>query len=196
MTGAELTYKASSGFKQDPAGSIKALFFLLLGLVLLVVVFKFLKGFGKATELIGEKANVLGTTEEEKRDIVTDPKYQDALRWLESSTFIVPVGRKFAGKSKPADLYLASRKLSLESLAAVAKKLYLTLMQPVLDEGDVYNAIAGLPSKASVSFMAMVYDQLYNKGLTPYSLADMMSKRLTTKEMETVTMIINKKPEL
>ncbi len=193
MNAGELTYKAGSGFKADPAGSTKALLFVFLAVLILVVLWKFLKGFGKATQLLSEFGP---STEAEKLEVISTPVYQEGVKWLDDRTGYVALGQAgYKGKTITSD-YLAKKKITNGTLLNAAEQVWDAKWPGYISETEVYNAIASLPSKTAISLMASVFNITYKDKLGFYPLNVFLGKYLKLKEMETLTALINKKPEL
>lgn len=186
----ELAISTGSAIKANPIAMFKVFLFIVLALVVLVVVYKFLKGFGRVGDLLGD----LGpSTEEEKRDVIGDPNYQSALKYLGDQQGIFDIVK--AGYKTPSN-YMLKKSIPDSLLNKAADQIWSAKVPGYIDETDVYNAIASLPSKAAISLMAGRFNYVNKDRLGFYPLNVFLSKYLKLKEMQTLTQIINKKPTL
>lgn len=186
--------KAGVAVHRDPVAAGKTLLFLLLAIVLIYLVWKFVKGVSKTTDFIGD---AMGSTEEERRDIVLSPVYQDGIKWLDPS---IALKTLIDNKYKDVTQYFAQKKLTIPMLQGVADQIYKARFSGAnligIDSLAVYNAFASLPSKVAVSFMAYEWKQTWEKTVLKLSLAAFLSKFMSAKQMETLTELIHKKPLL
>jgi len=190
-----MTYKAGTAFKADPAGSIKALFFLLIGLLLIFALYKFVKGLSKGAELLGELAP---STEAEKLEVISNPVYQSGIKWLDDKIGIETIVRKGGPRYKVngVSTYLGDKKLAWSSLGAAAKEIWDAKIPGYIDQTIIYNTVSKLPSRAAVSLMAMEFNRLYKDKWNGGTLNAFLSKYLDMDELKNLTTIISKKPEL
>lgn len=186
----QLAISTGTAIKTDPIGSMKAFLFIVLAFVILIVVYKFLKGFGRVGELLGEFGP---STEEEKREVISDPNYQNALKYLGDQQGIFDIVK--AGYKKPSN-YMLQKNIPDSLLNKAADQIWAAKVPGYIDETDIYNAIASLPSKAAISLMAGRFNYVYKDRIGFYPLNVFLSKYLKLKEMQTLTGIINKKPTL
>lgn len=182
-------YRANTAVQNNPAGAIKSLLFLLLAVLLLFVLIKFLKGFGKLSTLVGEFGP---STEAEKLETISQPTYQDALKWLGAFEGATAIGKK----KLTIDQYLASKKITWAFINKAADQIWAAKMPGYISETEVYNAIASMPSKAAISLMANSFNAKYAKLWNGMELNIFLSKYLKLPEMKTLTTLIDKKPTL
>lgn len=181
---------AGSAAVANPIMAVKAIFLVAVIILVIFLLFKFIKGISSITGKLGELGPM---SEQEKKDIVLSPEYQAGLKWLDSRIGIETIVRK--GKFKKVSDYLIKKGISNELVAKAAESIYNAIKGGADDEAAVYTAIASLPSKAAISLMAQVFDTVYKK-YTNASLSTFLSEDLDLTEMQTITEIINKKPEL
>lgn len=188
MTGSNMAISAGTALKRDPIGSGKVVLFVALAILLLVVLWKVLKGFGKATELIGDLAPA---TESEKQDILTSKPYQEGVKALDEKNGIIAIVK--AGYKNPST-YLAKKGISDELLSKAADQIWSAKMPFYMNATEVQSAISGLPSKAAIALMAGRFNYMYGNKWNGLPLAAFLTKYLSVKEMQTLTEIIYKKP--
>lgn len=186
---AAISRNTAVGVKQDPAGAMKVLLFVLLGFLLIFALWKFLKGFGKATELIGEFGP---STESEKREVIENPTYQDNIKWLNGLLGAQAIGQ--TKKYKNTDLYLAAHNSSWDVVNKAADAIWKAKFPGYISETEVYNAVASMPTKAAVSLLAASFNAKYSKLWNGAELQVWLPKYLKLPEMKTLTEIISKKP--
>lgn len=177
-----------SAVRTDPAGSVKVLLFLLLGVLLIFVVFKFLKGFSKATELISDFGP---STESEKQEVISNPIYTDNLKWLTQQAGPIEIGK--TKKYKDTSEYLIKSNSSWDAVNKAADQIWKAKMPLYISETEVYNAISSLPTKAAISLMALSFNHKYSKAFGGMDLNIFLSKYLKLSEMDTLTKLISKK---
>lgn len=190
MQTSQITMRAGAAVHSDPVGSLKAVFVVLLIIVAFVVFYKLLKGFTKVTDIIGEAGP---STEAEKQETISAVPYQEGIKWLGDRIGVETIIR---GKFKNIDAYLAVKKIPRASLLGAAEKIWAAKFPGYISETEVYNSVAGLPSRAAVSLMAGVFNQVYAKSLGFYPLETFLGKYLKLSEMKTLTSLIDKKPIL
>ncbi len=193
MNAAQLTHSTGTAIKQDPAGSAKAFFYILIMLLLVFLAYKFLKGIGKTADLIGD---LVPTSEKEKIEIISNPVYQQGIKWLDPRIGIETIVRKGGFKTNGVTAYLATKKYAFESLSKAAEDIWNAKLPFYIDQTVIYNTFSSLPSRAAVSLMAMRFNDLYEKKWNGMSLSAFLSKYLKMNELENVTRIIMSKPEL
>lgn len=186
---ATFTKNTGSNIKADPTGAVKVIFVILLAVILIYAVFKFLKGLGKATELMGEFGP---STEGEKRETIEKSSYQDNLKWLTPFSGATAIGQ--TKKYKNVSDYLQYKGSSWDAVNKAADAIWKAKFPGYISETEVYNAVASLPTKAAISLMAMSFNQKYAKLWNGSELSIWLSKYLKLPEMETLTEIISKKP--
>lgn len=190
MNAGALTLSAGKSVKQDPAGALKVLFFLALAILVIYVLYKFLKGIGKAGELISEFGP---STEAEKLETIGNPDYQEGIKWLGDRIGIETLVKK--GFTKNAvSVYLNKIGFPFEHLTKAAETIWAAKWPGYISETEVDNAIASLPSRVTVSLMAMEFNRLYAAKWNGSDLATFLGKYLKLSEMNTLTSLIVKKP--
>ncbi|TAJ75200.1 MAG: hypothetical protein EPO42_14185 [Gallionellaceae bacterium] len=184
---------AGSAAVANPIMAVKVIFLVAVIILVIFLLWKFMKGISSITGKLGELGPM---SEEEKKAIVLSPEYQAGLKWLDDRIGIETVVRK--GKFKKVSDYLTKKGVSASVLASSAEQIYKAVSGGVSeDEPAIYTAIASLPTKATVSLMAQVFNTVYAAKYTGGKrLAAYLSAYLDLTEMQTLTEIINKKPEL
>lgn len=185
MTNAKHIYKEVS---TNPVQNAQGFVFILFAIILLFVVYKFLKGFSKATDFIGDAA---GTTIEEKKDIISNANYGDALKWLQGDAWITQFAKSKIYKIEP---YLNSKNITTNQVQNSAVAIWDAKVPFYMDAGAVLTAVASMPTKVSISLLAYYFNGFYAKRWNGFSLLAFLSKYLNTKEMQALTEVINKKP--
>lgn len=191
MSAQTMTQNAAGSFKRDPSGAIKALFFLILGILLIFVAIKFFKGIGKVTDLIGDFGP---TSEAEKLEIIEKPTYQDGISWLDPLKGFSAIASKYPKNG--VSTYLGLKKFPFEGLAKAATDIWDAKLPGYIDQTVIYNVISSLPSKAIVSLVAWRFNDLYSAKWNGMSLSAFLSKYLKMSELENLTQLISKKPIL
>lgn len=186
----QIATRANTSVQNNPVGALKSLLFMALAIILLVVLVKFLKGLRKTTELISEAGP---STESTKVETITKTSYQDALKWLDQTTGATAIGKS---AYKTIDNYFAAKKLSWSAVNKAADAIWSAKQPGYISETEVYNAIASMPSKAAISLLALSFNSKYSKLWNGSPLNQFLSKYLKLSEMNTLTTIIDKKPEL
>ena len=187
-----ITLKGTSGIvRQDPAAAMKVIFVILLTILLIYAVFKFLKGFGKAAELLSDFGP---STESEKREVINKPAYQDNIKWLNGNIGAVTMAK--TKKYKGVDDYLFKHGSSWDVVSKAAEAIWKAKFPGYISETEVYNAIASMPTKTAISFLAANFNAKYAKLWNGAELQVWLPKYLKLPEMETLTDIISKKKEV
>lgn len=190
MQANQIAIRAGAAVHKDPEGSLKAVFVILLIIAAFVIFYKLLRGFGKVTDIIADAGP---STEAEKLESISAPVYQEGIKWLGDRIGIEAIIR---GGFKNIDTYFAAKKFPWASLLGAAEKIWNAKMPGYISETEIYNAIAGLPSRAAVSIMAGVFNQVYKKSAGFYPLETFLGKYLKLSELNTLTALISKKPAL
>lgn len=190
MEAAALINKGTAGVKSDPIGSAKVLLFVLLGIVLLYALWKFAKGFGHVTELIGD---IAPATESEKQEVLNSKPYQEGIKYLDEKTGITAIVK---GGYKNPSTYLAKKGISDSLLNKAAEAIWDAKMPFYMNATEVQSAISSLPSKAAVGLMAGRFNLAYSSKWNGMPLMSFLTKYLSVPEMQTLTSIISKKPLL
>lgn len=177
--------------RQDPAAAMKVIFVILLTILLIYAVFKFLKGFGKATELLSDFGP---STETEKREVIAKPSYQEGIKWLNGNLGAVTMGA--TKKYKNVDDYLYKHGSSWDVVSKAAEAIWKAKFPGYISETEVYNAIASMPTRTAVSFLAANFNAKYSKLWNGAELQVWLPKYLKLPEMETLTELISKKPKV
>lgn len=185
---ANTAQRTGRAFHADPAAATKTIFFIAFGILLIFVLFKFLRGFSRASELISDFGPA---TETEKQEIITKPSYQDNVKWLDETTGLTAIAK--AGY-KNASAYLLAKKMTNETLGKFAQQIWDAKMPFYISETEVDNAIAAMPTKAAVSLLAFNFNYRFKDKVGYYPFNVFLSKYLKLKEMETLTKIIDSKP--
>lgn len=185
-----LVHSAAGSVKRDPVGALKLLLFAALALLILVVLWKFLKGISSVSDAVGDSFS----TESEKQEVISSPAYQDGIKWLGDRVGIESVIR--SKKFTNLDAYLVAIKTPPAALSSAAEKIWKSKVPGYISETEVYNAIAGLPTRAAVSLMAGYFNQIYKDSFGFYPLDVFLGKYLKLSEMQTLTTLINKKPAI
>lgn len=148
---------AGSAAVANPIMAVKVIFLVAVIILVIFLLWKFMKGISSITGKLGELGPM---SEEEKKAIVLSPEYQAGLKWLDDRIGIETVVRK--GKFKKVSDYLTKKGVSASVLASSAEQIYKAVSGGVSeDEPAIYTAIASLPTKATVSLMAQVFNTVY-----------------------------------
>jgi hypothetical protein len=203
MNSQALAIRTGSAVKSDPVGSFKVILFFLIVVLAVFVFYKLFKGFGKVSDMISDLAP---TSTAEKSEIISDPKYQDGVKWLSPSAGAAAIAKSgkyietsgtYKGKST-VSAYLAAKGVTWDQINKASESMWKAKQALYLSTNDAYNVIAMLPTKAMVSIMAGVFNQKYDKKalIDGWPLDSFLSKFLDTEEMQGLVNIINKKPDL
>ncbi len=169
---------------------VSAAFFIILGLVVVFVLWKFLSGIKRVTDVIADEAPI---SESAKLEIITKPTYADNIRYLEPTTGITAIVK---GGYKTVSAYEKQKGISAGLLGDAAEAIYNAKWPGYISSSEVYNAIASMPSKAAVSLLAFTFNNRYASKFSTGNLSVFLGKYLKVPEMENVTKIINEKPVL
>lgn len=180
----------ASGALANPIAVIKGVFLFAVIILVVFILWKFIKGINAVSNKIAELGPM---SEAEKREIVMSPDYEAGLKWLDDRIGIETIVRK--GRFKKVSDYLVKKNITSSIIAKAAESIYGAINGGADDEAAVYTAIASLPSKAAVSLMAQAFNTVYKK-YTNAALSTFLSEDLDLTEMQTITNLINKKPEL
>lgn len=187
----ELAGNTASSVKTDPIGAVKVIFVLLLVVVLIYVAYKFMSGLGRVGDLVAE---VGPSTEPERKATIEKTSYSDSLKWLGDTIGAITIGK--TKKYKNATDYLSKKNLTWETVDSAADAIWKAKIPAYIDDVAVYNAFSAMPTKAAISLMALSFDTKYGKLWNGGKLAVWLPKYLKLTEMDTLTDIIDKKPEV
>lgn len=184
----QIAVQTGSAFKSDPIGSIKALFFILLGIVLIYVMYRFIRGISGIGDAIG---SIGGTSEEDKAEILGGNDFSKAQAYLDPTAGIQDLVK--AGYKKASD-YQVQKRVTDTMLNGAAEQIYESKTGPYANTAEIQTAIASLPSRAAVSLMALRFNTVYGKYAG--TLKTFIGKHLNVKEVQTLNNIILKKPTI
>ena len=177
--------RAGAALHNNPLAIVKIFFYVAIIIVIIFLVYRLIKGLSGMFDSIG------GTSEEDKQDILTSKSYQDAQNWFDPVYGITRIVK--AGYKKPSD-YQLKKNITDSMLNRTAEQVFDAKTGPYANTAEVQSAIAGLPTRAAISLMALRYNYIY--GPRSYPLKTFISKHLSVTEVDTLSKIIAKKPEL
>lgn len=176
---------------------IKSFLFIAIAFILLYALYMFFKGFQKVTDFTGEiGTDILGTTNEEKAQVISDTSYQDAIKWLDPKNGFIALAKSPKYKNVSTSNYLLSKGIDGETLTKKANQIWDAKVPFYIDQQVVYNAFTTLPSKAAISLMANRFNYFYEKKYNGAALAKWLPQYFKLTEMKALAKIINSKPEL
>lgn len=182
---------ASNASTGNMVAIFKILVFIVAGILFLFIAYKLFKGISGVTDFIG---NIGGTSEEDKAEILGSSSYSNAQVWLDQTTGIQAILKKY----KSVAAYQQARNISDTLLNKTAEEIHdakkIGALNFFVNSTEVQNAIASLPTKAAVSLMALRFNTVYSK--YDGTLKGFVNQHLNVREIDTLNKIINKKPEV
>ena len=185
----QVAIRAGSAIKSDPVGAFKAFAFFAIAIIAIYLVYKVIRGISSVSDSI---SNIGGTSEEDKTQILASDEYAAAQKWLDPGTGIGAIAKS---KYKSASNYQIQKNVSDSLLNRTAEQVFEAKTGPYANSAEIQGAIAGLPSKAAVSLMALRFQVVYGKRANG-SLKAFIANHLNVREIQTLNKVINKKPEL
>jgi hypothetical protein len=184
----QIAANTGSSIAADPIASVKALFFILIAILIIYVMYRVIKGVSSIGDAIG---SIGGTSEQDKQEIFSNNDFSQAQAYLDPTVGITDLIR---AKYKNASEYQLKKRITDTLLNGAAEQIFESKTGPYANTAEIQSAIASLPSRASVSLMALRFNTVYGKYAD--NLKTFINKHLNVKEVQTLNNIILKKPTL